>query len=236
MRGINNQSNTQITPARKVKIMKKKQHKTKHKKKVNKSRTQAREPVPPPLAPFTRANLANLKNLDDLLALAERYAEHHMRTIGSLPVTLLMLTSGGLAMIGKDSLAKVSKDEFVQVAKYVCVAYGATACVFVAEAWRARGKVNDQNEIVPPSQNPDRRKIVMLVGESLSEGQKQKDLPIIRSKDGKFSSLGQSEVKTGPLGGRFPHFLPTEPPDEEMKRAVKAILKIKPTVTGKLPK
>jgi hypothetical protein len=207
----------------------------KNEKKGTKSKSKNIGQVSPVLAPFTSADLANLKNLDDLLAFAERYAEHNMRTTGSLPVTLLMLTPGGLGLFGKDSLAKESKDEFVQVAKCVCVAYGATACVLVAEAWTARGKLSDQNEIVPPSQNPDRREIVMLIAESLSEGQKQKNLPIMRSADGKFFGFGQSEVNTGPLEGRFTHLLSTEAPDEEMKRAVKAILKIKPTATGKLP-
>ena len=170
------------------------------------------------------------------MALAERYAEHHMRTNGSLPLTLFMITPGGLGILGKESLAEAEKDYFADTAKLMCRAYAATVIVLAAETWSAPDRLDDKSgEIVPASKCPDRREMVLLMGESRNEGQNHKQLPILRSDDGKFSGFGKSEVSPGPMEGRFTHFLPTTPPDEDTQRAVEAILKLKPSATGKLP-
>jgi hypothetical protein len=60
--------------------------------------------------------MTNLKTLDDLVALAERYAEHNMQTSGTQPVTLFLLNSDGLSLLKSSSLAgEAGKEYFAAV-------------------------------------------------------------------------------------------------------------------------
>ena len=135
-----------------------------------------------------------LENLDDLLAQAEHYADHSMRNIGRLPPTLFLIGSKGPLMFMPESLADESdKDDFATTARLMCIAHAATACVMALEAWAKFAKAGEKfDETEPPSEAFDRQEVVVLMGESHT-GQKQKFLPIIRSDNGKFFGLGESE-------------------------------------------
>jgi hypothetical protein len=173
----------------------------------------------------------NPKTLDDLLANARHYAEYCMRGTGNLPPTLFLVGSDGKqVMFIPDNLADVeAKDNFAQMSKLMAVATGATLAVMVLEAWIKTGEVGDTMDMTePPSEAFDREEVIVLMGESMSEGQKQQILPIIRSDNHKFFGFGDSICsKLDKMEGRFSQLLPTKVPDENMRVLAKAMLKVK---------
>jgi hypothetical protein len=79
-----------------------------------------------------------------------------------------------------------------------------------------------------PSEAFDRQECVVLMGESIAEGQKQQILPIIRNGNHKFFGFGDSIVeKLDKMEGRFSQLLPTKMPDEYMRALALAVLKVK---------
>jgi hypothetical protein len=170
-----------------------------------------------------------IETLDDLLAQAEHYANHSMRNIGRLPATLFLIGSKGLLMFMPESLADDrAKDDFANNARLVCIAHAATACVMAMEVWVKFAKPGEKFDVTEaPSEAFDRREFVVLMGES-HDGQKQRFLPIIRSDNGKFFALGESETPDmDQMTGRFAQLLPTKVPDEGIREVAKAMLKVK---------
>ena len=170
-----------------------------------------------------------LENLDDLLAEAEHYAEYSMRNIGRLPPTLFLVGSKGLVMFTPESLADDGdKDDFASTARLMCIAHAATACVMALEAWVKYAKPGEKfDETERPSEAFDRQEVVVLMGESQT-GRKQKFLPIIRSDNGNFFGLGESDMPSmDEMKGRFTQLLPTRAPDKGIQEVAKAMLKVK---------
>jgi hypothetical protein len=173
----------------------------------------------------------NPKTLDDLLANARHYAEYCMRGTGNLPPTLFLI--GGdekQIMFMPENLADVqAKDNFANMSKLMAIACGATVAVMALEAWVKTGRVGENMDMTElPSEAFDRQECIVLMGESISEGQKQQMLPIIRSGNHKFFGFGDSIVeKMDKMEGRFSQLLPTKVPDENMRALAKAILKVK---------
>ena len=173
----------------------------------------------------------NPKTLDDLLANARHYAEYCMRGTGSLPPTLFLITGDGKqVMLMPENLADVqAKDNFAQQSQLMAVALGATVAVMALEAWMKTakpGETIDNTEL--PSEAFDRKEVIMLMGESLTEGRKQQLLPIIRHGNHKFFALGESAVeKLHKLEGRFSQLLPTKVPDAKMRALAMAVLQAK---------
>ena len=94
----------------------------------------------------------------------------------------------------------------------------------MGQVWQAGRKFD---EMEPPSEAFDRQEVVVLMGESHT-GQKQKFLPIIRSDNGKFFGLGESDAPSmDEMKGRFAQLLPTKVPDEGIRLVAKAMLKVK---------
>jgi hypothetical protein len=123
----------------------------------------------------------NPKTLDDLLANARDYAEYCMRGTGNMPPTLFLVGSDGKQiMFMPENLADVqAKDNFAQMSKLMAVATGATIAVMAMEAWLKTGKVGEKMDMTePPSEAFDRQECIVLMGESMAEGQKQQMLPI----------------------------------------------------------
>ena len=173
----------------------------------------------------------NPKTLDDLLANARHYAEYCMRGTGSLPPTLFLIGSDGKqVMFMPKNLADVkAKDDFATQSKLMAVACGATVAVMALEAWMKTAKADEKFDMTePPSEAFDRQEVLVLMGESIAEGQKQQLLPIIRSGNHKFFGFGESAVsKLDKLEGRFSQLLPTKVPDEAMRALALAMLKVK---------
>src|SRR5665811_863376 len=88
------------------------------------------------------------------------------------------------------------------------------------------GETMDMTELL--SEAFDRQDCVVLMGESIAEGQKQQMLPIIRSGNHKFFGFGDSIVgKLDKMEGRFSQLLPTTVPDEKIRALAIAMLKVK---------
>jgi hypothetical protein len=94
----------------------------------------------------------------------------------------------------------------------------------------------------PPSEAFDRQEVIVLMGESQT-GPKQKFLPIIRSGNGKFFNLGESNTPSmDKMEGRFAQILSPKVPDDQMRLLAKTMLKVKgvniakPGTTVRLPR
>ena len=183
----------------------------------------------------------NPKTLDDLLGNAKHYAEYCMRGTGSLPPTLFLIGRDGkqIMLMPKNLADEKAKDDFATQSKLMAVACGATVAVMALEAWVKTAKPGEKFDMTEaPSEAFDRREVVVLMGESIAAGQKQKLLPIIRSDNHKFFGFGEStgsELKN--IQGRFSQLLPTKVPDEGMRALALAMLKVKgvqQAMTGKV--
>lgn len=169
-----------------------------------------------------------LETLDDLLAQAEHYANYSLRNLGRLHPTLFLIGPDGPVTYMPESLSGHSaKDDFATNARLICLAHAATAVVMASEAWAKFAQPGEKLDLTePPSEALDRREFVVLIGESGS-GPKQRFLPIIRSGNGKFFGLGESEDPgAGAIKGRFAQILPSTTPDQSMRELAKAMLKL----------
>ena len=182
------------------------------------------------MSPRMSPNL-NPNTLDDLMGNARHYAEYCMRGTGSLPPTLFLIGSDAkqVMLMPKNLAAVQAKDDFATQSKLMAIACGATVAVMALEAWVKTAKPGeDFDPTEMPSEAFDRQECVVLMGESIAEGQKQKLLPIIRSDNHKFFGFGEStgsELKN--IQGRFSQLLPTKIPDEAMRALALAMLKVK---------
>lgn len=152
-----------------------------------------------------------------------------MRNLGRLPPTLFLIGPDGPLIFMPEALADDSaKDDFATNAKLICIAHGATACVMALEAWAKFATPGEPLDITErPSEAIDRRESVILMGEAPGT-LKQKFLPIIRSGNGRFFGLGESEVPaTDTMQGRFAQLLPTKVPDAALRDGAKAMLHVK---------
>ena len=101
--------------------------------------------------------------------------------------------------------------------------------VMALEAWMKTAKPGETLDTMElPSEAFDRQEVIVLMGESMAEGQKQQMLPIIRHDNHKFFGFGNSAVeKMDKIEGRFSQLLPTKVPDKGMRELALAMLKVK---------
>ena len=86
--------------------------------------------------------------LDQLLALAQGYAEFAMRNLGHVPPALLADTPKGVIQFIPHSLKDVrAKENFANTARLICVGYGVTATVLVLEAWIKMAKPGETVDV-----------------------------------------------------------------------------------------
>jgi hypothetical protein len=164
--------------------------------------------------------------LDELLALAEGYAEFSMRNIGHVPPALLAQSPTGLIQFVPDTLKdERAKDNFANTARLVCIGYEVTTAVLVLEAWMKMAKPGETLDMTePPSEAFDRREVVVLTGETAEHG-KQKLLPIIRTDAGGFFGFGEHDgPKFDNFKGRFAQLLPPKRPTGEEKKLARVML------------
>ena len=159
---------------------------------------------------------SNLKSqsLDDLLTHAEQYAGFNLRCRGVLPGTLFLVGPKGPAVFMPSALTtEAAKDAFASDARLLSTAHGATAAVMALEAWARMAEPGvplDPNQ--RPSQSPDRREVVTLVGETAGRYQ-VRVLPILRDAAGVFTGFGVANVhRCDHIEGRFAQLLPAQPP------------------------
>lgn len=170
-----------------------------------------------------------LKTLDDLMAQARHYAEFCMRNSGSMAPTLFLLGDQGPMMCAAGSMADDdAKDSFANMARLVCIAHAATCCVMTMEAWLKTAKPDQPLDMTePPSEAFDREEVIVLMGED-RVNQRQQFLPIIRSGNGKFFNLGDSNLPVmDNIEGRFAQILSPKIPDAQAKLLAQTMLKVK---------
>jgi hypothetical protein len=121
-----------------------------------------------------------------------------------------------------------TKYDFETLSKLMAVATGATVAVMALESWMKTAKAGEKIDMTElPSEAFDRQEVIVLMGESIAEGQKQQLLPIIRSDNHNFFGLGDSPIsKMDKLQGRFSQLLPTKAPDEKIRIVAAAMLKV----------
>ncbi len=164
--------------------------------------------------------------LDELLALAQGYAEFAMRNIGHVPPSLLADSPTGLIhFVPKNLKDERAKDNFANTARLICVGYEVTAAVLVLEAWMKMAKPGETLDMTePPSEAFDRQEVVVLTGETVEHG-KQKLLPIIRTDAGGFFGFGEPNgPKLDNFEGRFAQMLPPKRPSAEAREMARAML------------
>ena len=179
---------------------------------------------------------AQLKTLNDLMSQAGHYANFCLRNSGSMPPTLFLVGEAGPMMFLPGNMASdTEKDSFANAARLVCIAHAATSCVMAMEAWMKAAKPDeklDMNE--RPSEAIDREEVIVLMGEDRN-GQRQQFLPIIRSDNGRFFNLGDSNMPImDNIEGRFAQILPPKIPDEQGKLLAQAMMKMKQAKMVKL--
>jgi hypothetical protein len=164
--------------------------------------------------------------LEQLLALAQGYAEFAMRNIGHVPPALLADSPTGFIHFVPDSLKdEQAKNNFANTARLICLGYEVTAAVLVLEAWMKMAKPGETLDMTElPSEAFDRREVVVLTGETVEHG-RQLLLPIIRTDAGGFFGFGQHD---GPqldnFEGRFAQMLPPKRPTAEGIELARAML------------
>jgi len=158
---------------------------------------------------------------------ATLFAIMTMRDHGEIEPTLFMKGAAGNGRFTVPHLPdEEAKDEFAKLAHLACVAHGADAVVFVSEAWMSKMIQDGELDLsVPPSQAPDRREAVVLMGQICGR-YVQKPLLIERNRAGEYQGLVPGEVVEGDAAiGRFAHFLPSEKPDETTRELATEMLR-----------
>ena len=170
----------------------------------------------------------NPKTLDELLANAEHFARYCMGNSGSITPALFFIGPDGQGMFCPQSLAdERQKNDFADLSRFACIAYAATACVMVLEAWAKFAKPGEEFDTSePPSEAIDRQEYVILSGESRT-GNRQRFLPIIRSSNGRFFNFGDPNEPNENMTGRFAQILPPKEPDAQMRELAMMMLQVK---------
>lgn len=174
-----------------------------------------------------------LKTLDDLMTKAGEYAEFCLRKSGAMAPALFLIGVDGPMVFVPDRMADANdKDNFANMARLVCIAYNASACVMVLEAWLKLAKPGENLDLTePPSEAFDRQEVIVIVGEDRS-AQRQQFLSIVRSGNGRFFNLTEAEVPAPDnMTGRFANILPPNVPDEEMQTLAKTMLTVRGSKT-----
>ena len=170
---------------------------------------------------------AKPESLDDLLQVAERYAEYCLRYTGRVAGTLLLQGSDGPSMFVPNRLDTIeAKNQFASQARQMAIAHGATAAVMVLEAWAVHAAPGvPLHPTLPPSESPQRQEIVALLGEA-NGVQRAVMLPIERHVAGGFSHFGPPQVQAADQAvGRFAQILPETPPTPEEQARAQAQLR-----------
>ncbi len=166
------------------------------------------------------------KDLESLVAQAAHYAEWMMRTSGSVPPTLMAHTPEGFILFTPSRLdSEAAKDDFARTGRLIAIGYRAAAVVMILESWATfAARPGAPLPKGRPSQSPDRKEIVAVMGES-RDGRAQQFLFIQRDAAGKFTGFGTSLLpQFDKLEGRFAGMIPPNAPTDEDTRKAQALL------------
>ncbi len=176
-------------------------------------------------------------NLNSLIAQAKIYSKHMMEATGSVPPTLMALTPEGFMMFVPASVANENeKDQFANAGRLLAVGYNATAVAMILESWITFATRPGQPlDVTPPSQSPDRKEVIVIMGET-RESCAQQFLFIQRNSSGKFTGFGTSLLpQFDDMQGRFAQMMPPKVPGENevfMARSLLTAMGVKVTSAG----
>ena len=187
--------------------------------------------------------MLKLVTLHDLLTAAEGFAFHEMQSTGQCPPCLFFTDDDGQAgslRLAPDEADEPPPDRLVELARITCLAYDASACVFVSEIWATLGairpgetnaaaarRLNAENG--PPAEDFARREMVMFLGET-RERRLAKVVSIVRSDNGKFWNFGDPDVPTlntrngDDLEDRFAPLLTRHPVTASLRALARMVL------------
>jgi hypothetical protein len=177
------------------------------------------------------------EQLDGLLSYVEARAQDVLRKHGRLHPTLYAISPEGLCLYIAPSLEESEKDAHAENARLICAAHGAVVAVLATEAWVLFAKSGEQADLkTRPSQSPDRKEYVSLIGEALGGTYHNRLLPMLRDNRGRFSCLGKSNVlPPEPVVGRYVSLLPHGPLPQEARAIVNLLLERRGLVIRKEP-
>ena len=135
---------------------------------VLRTRFQADETVKSPVMDNTNPDPKSREDLETLIDQSRHYAKHMLQKTGCVPPTLMALTPEGLMMFVPSELEDTdAKDKFANTGRLLAVGYKASAVVMILESWatfpKRPGLPLPEG---PPSQSPDRKEVVVLMGET----------------------------------------------------------------------
>lgn len=168
----------------------------------------------------------NPQDLDRLASLAKNYAVHMMRTTGSVPPTAIADTEQGFVFCMPTGLTNdAAKDRFANATRLFAIAQTARALVIIVEAWVTTPDPSDHMAAKrPPSQDPNRREMVMLMLEDHTR-KATSLLPILRDESGAFAEFGDpGPLHFGGSEGRFVGLMPQNKPSVRESAQAKAAL------------
>jgi len=177
------------------------------------------------------------EQLDGLMSCVESRAQDVLRKHGRLHPALYAVSPEGLCLYLAPSLEEAEKDAYAENARLICAAHGAVVAVLATEAWVLFAKSGELAGLkTRPSQSPDRKEYVSLIGEALGGTYQNKLLPILRDNRCRFSCLGKSKVlPPEPVVGRYASLLPHTPPPQESRAIVTSLLERRGLVIRKEP-
>jgi hypothetical protein len=153
--------------------------------------------------------------LEKLLRQGAGYADHMLRTAGSVTPALFLEAPAGpvFCLLQSQDMSELSKDKMMEACRMLAISTKATAAVLVMESWLVRAKRRVLDTATRLSLNPDREEVVCLLGEN-PRGTRSRFLPILREKDGSYQMLGESnQPEADGAEGRFVGILPPNAPD-----------------------
>jgi len=145
---------------------------------------------------------------------------------GTVPPMLFFHGVNGMKTYSPDYMPdERSKDEFVDNARILCIAHGADAAVFLAEAWiNVPRPVEALNFSKPISRCAERQEAIIILGQTLGTCQ-QLILPMQCCEKGKYVRPGEGhKIEAKSITGRFSNILPFKITDARERKLAQDIL------------
>ena len=164
----------------------------------------------------TNPNPKSREELEALINQSRYYAKHMLQKIGSVPPALVALTTVGLMVFVPSGLEDTdAKNKFASTGCLLAVGYKASALVMILDSWATfRKRPGLPLPEGPPSQSPDRKEVVVLMGET-RDTRAQQFLFIQRNSSKNFTGFGTSLLpQFDQLEGRFAQIIPPKVPND----------------------
>lgn len=120
------------------------------------------------------------------------------------PQWTVLTDKGAVAVLATPFDGEESKNYAAAVVATVIGLSGVIRYTFASEVWTAKGKPGEVDLATPPSQQPDRREMLMITGGDRKNGEMAKFWNIVRNRKGQIVDLPfDHEMPHGSMQGRF---------------------------------